>query len=107
MHTGKEHEFDVKAVQRIRRAYCLKSRFERLREKGLLTKQELAEMLNVKTRTIKEWKNGGLILGYHYNDKFECLYEPTVDYPEKWKRKYSVKVPQPTTCVESLEGGAV
>jgi DNA-binding XRE family transcriptional regulator len=102
MLTGKEHEFDVTAVQRIRRAYGLKNRFERLREKGLLTMQELAEKLHVTTKTVKDWKNGGLILGYHYNDKLECLYEPSGAYPVKWKRKYSVSKPQTALCVESL-----
>lgn len=102
MLTGVEHEFDAIAVQRVRRAYSLKSRFERLREKGLLTMQELAEQLQVSTHTVKDWKNAGLLRGYHYNDKAECLYEPSVDYPVKWKRKYSDRKPQTAHCVESL-----
>lgn len=101
MLTGVEHEFDAIAVQRVRRAYRLKSRFERLREQGLLTMQELAQQLQVSTHTVKEWKNAGLLRGYHYNDKAECLYEPSVDYPVKWQRKYSDRQPQPAHCVES------
>jgi DNA-binding transcriptional regulator YiaG len=107
MLTGTEHEFNVKAVQRIRGSYCLKSRFERLREKGLLTLQELAEKLNVSTYTVKIWGNAGLLRGYPFNDKHECLYEPSVDYPVKYKRKSSEEIPQPTICVGSLAGGAV
>jgi DNA invertase Pin-like site-specific DNA recombinase len=102
MLTGMEHRFDVAAVQRVRRAYDLKSRFERLREKGLLTMQELAEQLHISTNTVKDWKNTGLLRGHHYNDKAECLYEPSVDYPVKWKRKYSDKKPQTAHSVKSL-----
>jgi DNA invertase Pin-like site-specific DNA recombinase len=98
--TGMAHKFDVIAVQRIRRAYGLKTRFERLREKGLLTVQELAKKIHVSSHTLKNWKNSGLIRGYAYNDKQECLYEPSGDFPVKGKWKYSVRKQQTASCAE-------
>jgi DNA invertase Pin-like site-specific DNA recombinase len=83
MLTGKGHGFDVAAVQRVRWAHGLKSLFDRLRENGMLTGQELAEKLHVSTHTIKDWNNRGLLRGHHYNDKHQCLYEPSGDYPVK------------------------
>jgi DNA invertase Pin-like site-specific DNA recombinase len=100
--TGRDNKFNPMTIQRIRRVYGLKSRFERLREKGMLTVSELAEKLNICTLTVKNWRNAGLIRGYHFNDKFECLYDPSDDYPVKNKIKYSVRAPHPEHCVESL-----
>ena len=102
MLTGKGHGFDVAAVQRVRWGCGLKSLFERLREKGMLTKQELAEKLNVSTHTIKDWNSHGLLRGHHYNDKHECLYEPSGEYPVKGKQKYAAARSQRATCSESL-----
>jgi DNA invertase Pin-like site-specific DNA recombinase len=89
MLTGKGREFDVPAVQRVRWGHSLKSLFERLREKGMLTKRELAEKLQVSADTIKHWNNHGLLRGHHYNDKNECLYEPSGEYPVKGKHKFA------------------
>ena len=102
MLTGKGHEFDVAAVQRVRCGNGLKNLFERLREKGMLTTQELAEKLQVSAHTIKDWNNHGLLHGHHYNDKHQCLYEPSGDYPVKGMHKYTAKRSHRATCLESL-----
>jgi len=102
MLTGKGHEFDVTAVQRVRCGNGLKNLFERLREKGMLTTQELAEKLQVSAHTIKDWNNHGLLHGHHYNDKHQCLYEPSGDYPVKGMHKYAAKRSHRATCLESL-----
>ena len=47
--------FTVKKVSLMRRTYGLRSRHQRLRARGLLTAQELAEQLNVSTSTIHTW----------------------------------------------------
>ena len=101
MLTGKGHEFDVAAVQRVRCGNGLKNLFERLREKGMLTTQELAEKLQVSAHTIKDWNNHGLLHGHHYNDKHQCLYEPSGDYPVKGMHKYTAKRSHRATCLES------
>ena len=60
----------------VRRHYRLKSRYERLREKGLLTLPEIAQELGVSRDTIKNWWRRGVVRGYVYNDNNQCLYEP-------------------------------
>ena len=46
-------------VRRLRIDYALRSRYDRLRERGLITTDELAERLNVCTDTIKRWRRAG------------------------------------------------
>jgi len=62
-------------IYRLRRAYGLKSRYERLRATGLLTLRELAARMDVNPCTIKYWRNRGLLTAHVANDKGECLYE--------------------------------
>ncbi len=70
---GKQFTPDI--VARLRRDYHLKSRFNRLREKGLLTVQEMAKELQVSANTVKIWQRYGLLKSYKYNDKCERLFE--------------------------------
>ena len=43
-------------VARLQRNYCLKPRYDRLREAGLLTLQEMADALHVTPTSVKIWK---------------------------------------------------
>jgi hypothetical protein len=84
-HTsGDGKSFSARIVQGIRRKYNLKSRYQRLREAGLLTLQETADMLGVHHKTIKTWRDHGLLLAVSFNDKNECLYpNPGANAPVK------------------------
>ncbi len=66
--------FNRVMVQKIRRKYNLESRYQRLREAGLLTLHEIADLLHVHDKTIKTWRDHGLLLAVPFNDKNECLY---------------------------------
>ncbi|MCP4396957.1 MAG: recombinase family protein [bacterium] len=74
--SGKGKSFTGILVGNICREYGLKSRWHRLREKGLLTVKEMAGILNVSTTTVKAWYRHGLLSGQVYNDKHQCLFEP-------------------------------
>jgi hypothetical protein len=74
MRTGTGNSFTEISVQRVRRAYHLRSRFDRLRDRGLLTLGEMAVKVGVTTSTIKHWNARGLLSAYRYNDKGESLY---------------------------------
>ena len=63
-------------VARVRDHYHLKSRYDRLRERGLLTLVEVAGALGISTATAKQWRLAGLLPACAYNDKPQCLYEP-------------------------------
>lgn len=68
--------FTVKKVSLMRRTYGLRSRHQRLRARGLLTAQELAEQLNVSTSTIHTWGRQGLLQRELYGNAKRCLYAP-------------------------------
>lgn len=72
--SGQGKPFTPLIIRNIKRKYSLKSRYQRLRDDGLLTKEELADHLGVHWCTVKTWRNNGLLLAVPYNDKNECLY---------------------------------
>ncbi len=73
-NSGEGKPFNRIMVKKIRRKYNLKSRYQRLREAGLMTLQEIANVLHVHEKTIKTWRDHGLLLAVPFNDKNECLY---------------------------------
>ena len=68
-------KFKAKIIAKLRRRYNLKPRYDRLREKGLLTVDEMAKELAVSSCTVKTWRKYGLFKGIRYNDKDGRLYE--------------------------------
>jgi DNA invertase Pin-like site-specific DNA recombinase len=84
--TGKP--FHRGTVARIRIAYGLKTRYARLRARGLLDQREIAKRLHVKPSTIKVWRRAGLLRVHPYNDKGDYLFErPGLDAPVKYKHQ--------------------
>ena len=73
---GEADKFNQAIVHKIRHKYHLKSRYERLREAGKFTQEELAKELKVSPQTVRTWRRYGLLQAYLYNDRNECLYEP-------------------------------
>jgi hypothetical protein len=95
LRSGKGNEFSGILVGNISREYGLKSRWHRLRDKGLLTVEEMADRLEVSTSTVEAWHKHGLLKAYVYNDKQQHLYEsPGVNRPFKCQgRKLSKRFP--------------
>lgn len=73
--SGMKQEFTPKIVARLRRKYGLKPRYDRLRERGLHTADEMAFELGVTRQTVRIWCVHGLLTGYPYNGRGERLYE--------------------------------
>lgn len=67
-------QFTAKRVQYIVHTYGLRSRFDRLRDRGLLTKKELAARLGIHESTLTRWVKHGMIKAHAYNGH-ACLYE--------------------------------
>ena len=59
--------------------YGLKSRFGRLREKGLLTAKEMSEVLGLSETTVHEWARSGLLRRIASDSRNHALYEPLRD----------------------------
>jgi DNA invertase Pin-like site-specific DNA recombinase len=75
-------------VARVRHAYRLKPRYQRLRARGMLTLAEVARKLGIATETAKGWRRVGLLRAHAYNDKGQYLYDPPgpeAPLPYKWK----------------------
>lgn len=86
--SGEGLDFTRARVVGIRNRYELRTRYERLRAKGLLTLHEIADRLGVHHQTVKNWRAAGLLSAHPYNSKNQCLYEaPGPDRPQKhrWK----------------------
>jgi hypothetical protein len=77
--SGEGLPFTGRMVARLRRDYHLKSRYQRLREAGKLTQEELSQALGVSPVTLRTQRQRGLLCGHAYNDKNECLYDPPDD----------------------------
>lgn len=82
--------FTPRRIAYIVQQYKLRSRYDRLRERGMLTKQEAAARLDIHEQTVTSWARHGLITSHAYNGHY-CLYElPESNLPEKkcsrWNR---------------------
>jgi DNA invertase Pin-like site-specific DNA recombinase len=82
--TGTGGCFTRRRIYALRRAYQLRTRFDRLRAAGMRTQEEVATELGVTKYTIQIWRRYGLLLAYATNEKDEYLYEPPgPDRPKK------------------------
>jgi hypothetical protein len=78
------------AVGYIRTAYGLKSRFDRLRERGVLTVFEIARRCGVSTNTISHGRRKSRIRAQAINDRNQFLFEdPGPNPPKKHARRTS------------------
>ncbi|MCB1947165.1 MAG: recombinase family protein [Thauera sp.] len=98
--------FTVKKVTVVRNAYHLKSRFERLRERGMLTGDELAKQLGVCTSTIHHWGRNGFLRRQLYGNNCRCLYEPVgnVVVSKGAGGRYASKLPQFIPAPSTTQG---
>ncbi len=75
-------------IRNLRLAYGLKSRYERLREAGYPSAEEIAERLDIAVATVKGWRYQGWLEAEAYDDKPRYLYALTsAQPPEKFKWK--------------------
>jgi DNA invertase Pin-like site-specific DNA recombinase len=70
--------------------YGLRSRYDRLRERGMLTKTETASRLEITESTLTKWVAHGLVTRHAYNG-YAYLYEapgpnPPVKHSSRWNR---------------------
>ncbi|HEY3090316.1 MAG TPA: recombinase family protein, partial [Jatrophihabitantaceae bacterium] len=74
--SGEGKPFTGRIVLDLRRAHGMPSHLQRLRGRGLLTIDELADRLHVHKSTIKAWHRAGLLAAHQANDKNIRLFEP-------------------------------
>jgi DNA invertase Pin-like site-specific DNA recombinase len=103
--SGKGNAFNRITITNIRTSYALKGRYERLREKGLLTLSEISRQLEVERHTIRIWRCHGLLKAQHTGKVF--LYEPvdlkTVRKRQGVKLTDPCRIPNPVPSTEQEE----
>ena len=85
--------FHGNRISKIRRAYGLKSRYERLREAEMLTRKELAGKQGVHPMTITKWRIKGRVRAHLADDQGQYLYEDPGDVCLRLKQKKDRSLP--------------
>jgi DNA invertase Pin-like site-specific DNA recombinase len=70
--------FTMKKVMHVRISYSLKSPSQRLRERGMLTAEEVVRQLGISATTVHQLVRIGLLKRHLYGSR-RCLYEPPGD----------------------------
>jgi hypothetical protein len=80
LRTGEGKSFDRRTIYSLRVGHGLPSHHDRLRRRGLLTTQELAERLQVTDSTIRCWGQQGLIKNHYPDSHASALWELPAGY---------------------------
>lgn len=83
--SGKGQQFHSRIISQIRRDYGLKNKYDRLRERGMITVDEVAQKAGVTRQTVRRWQRKDLVQAYPCNNKGLYLYSPTM-IPSKNQR---------------------
>jgi DNA invertase Pin-like site-specific DNA recombinase len=75
LRSGKGGRFARTTIANICQSYGLKSRYQRLREAGKLTRDEIAQELDISHNTVQVWRRKGLLKAYDCGER-RFLYEP-------------------------------
>jgi DNA invertase Pin-like site-specific DNA recombinase len=98
--SGKGHCFNARIISTIQRQYHLKSRYDRLRERGMFTADELAVRAGVSRKTVLRWRRDGLVSAHAYDARGQHLFDPTGELPKKNQR--STRTPNPGGAPDGL-----
>ena len=74
--TGAGEKFSKQSVRWIRHSKGVKSYKERLKEKGMMTPDEISKPYGISCDTVKSWRKKGILVGRKCNDKGDWLYYP-------------------------------
>ena len=85
--SGAGKPFHGNRISKIRRAYGLKSRYERLRDKGMVTRKELARKQDVHQWTITKWRRNGRVKAHLADDQGQYLFEDPGNVSLRLKKK--------------------
>ena len=107
--------FSPKHVAYLMHTYGLRSRYDRLRQRGMLNKKEMADLLGVHEQTVDRWAEHGLVKAHFYNDHGWQLYEPPgpntpTKHCSRWDRLVDRAAglhARPAKCCAGTERGVV
>ena len=87
--TGEGKYFDPVTLKQLKHVYNLKSRYDRMRERGFITAQEIADMLGIPEYKIHELRKDGYLKGYPVSCRREVLFL----HPDAKTRKAISRLP--------------
>ncbi len=91
--SGTGHPFSVRIVAKLRKAYGIESHYDRLRDAGFLTVDEIALALGVDQTTVNIWRRNGRLKCRATTARGDYLYAPPGDNPpKKYQRQQPVDV---------------
>jgi DNA invertase Pin-like site-specific DNA recombinase len=89
-HGRHDARFTALKVAYLVHRYGLRSRYDRLRDRGMLTKREAAARLNIHETTLAKWAENGLVARHSYNAHYYLYEVPETNPPRKqcsrWNR---------------------
>ena len=101
---GRENDrFTAKRVAYLVNRYRLKSRYDRLRERGLRTKKEIAKQLGIHEHTVVRWAEHGIIKRQAYNGHAYLYEDPGPDMPPKHCSRWDRLTDRATAMQERVE----
>ena len=86
----KDARFTALRIAYLAHSYGLRSRYDRLRDRGMLMKQEMADRLGIHEHTLVQWAKHGIVNRHAYNGH-AWLYEapgpnPPTKHCSRWNR---------------------
>jgi DNA invertase Pin-like site-specific DNA recombinase len=97
----RDARFTTKRVNYLVRQYKLRPRYDRLRERGMLTSREAAVRLNVHEHTLSRWAEHGLVTAHAYNGHYYLYELPDSDLPQKQSSRWNQLVDRVAACKQS------
>jgi DNA invertase Pin-like site-specific DNA recombinase len=84
--------FTFSIVNHLRWTYRIKTRYDRLRERGFLTAREIAQIIGGVASRVKYWRHLGVLSGLRYSEKAEYLYpSPTPELIQEIRRRRGLR----------------
>jgi hypothetical protein len=85
--------------------YGLRPRYDRLRQRGMLNRKEMADRLGIHEQTVDRWAEAGLLRAHSYNDHGWHLYELLGNLPMKHSSRWDRLVDR-AAGMQSISQGA-
>jgi DNA invertase Pin-like site-specific DNA recombinase len=97
VRSGDGRPISLEILRHLKQNYQLRSRRERMRERGLLTSEEVAERLGISATTVNGWRRIGILVGHASDGRGNYLYEdPGPNPPRPQQGRPRKRAPQTT-----------
>jgi hypothetical protein len=97
--------FTASKVRYLVRCYGLRSRYERLRDQGMLTKQETSARLDIHETTLLRWVEHGIVTRHAYDARAYLYEAPGPNPPVKQCSRWNCLVDRAATIAATIKAG--